>query len=151
MSILKNFAIFALTISLASCTLNKIDNVHGVPNLKNKSKLLKINKSNKNDIVKLLGPAPIKSEKEKKWTYFEVRETKTKFGKKDIYVNDYIEITFDKYGLISNFDFYDLNSMQKLKFSEDTTRSLGVKDTFSKNLLSSTRKRLENARKRFED
>lgn len=125
--------------------------MHGVPNLKNKSKLLKINKSNKNDIVKLLGPAPIKNEKEKKWTYFEVRETKTKFGKKDIYVNDYIEITFDKYGLISNFDFYDLNSMQKLKFSKDTTRSLGVKDTFSKNLLSSTRKRLENARKRFED
>ena len=112
---------------------------------------MEINKSNKNDIVKLLGPAPIKNEKEKKWTYFEVRETKTKFGKKDIYVNDYIEITFDKYGLISNFDFYDLNSMQKLKFSADTTRSLGVKDTFSKNLLSSTRKRLENARKRFED
>ena len=125
--------------------------MHGVPNLKNKSKLLKIKTSNKNDIVSLFGPAPLINEKERKWTYFEVRETKTKFGKKDVYVNDYIEIYFDKYGLINKFDFYDLKSMRKLKFSADTTRSMGVKDTFSKNLLSSTRKRLENARKRFQD
>ena len=31
---------------------------------------------------------------------FEVRETKTKYGKKGLYVNDYAEIFFDKYGLI---------------------------------------------------
>ena len=138
-------------IFLTSCTFNKIDNVHGVPNLKNKSKLLKLKKTNKNDIVKLLGPPPLKNEKERKWTYFEVRETKTKFGKKDVYVNDYIEITFDKYGLISKFNFYDLSNMKNLKFSEDKTKSLGVKDTFSKNLLSSTRKRMENARKKYEN
>ena len=101
--------------------------------------------------MKLLGPPPLKNEKERKWTYFEVRETKTKFGKKDVYVNDYIEITFDKYGLISKFNFYDLSNMKNLKFSEDKTKSLGVKDTFSKNLLSSTRKRMENARKKYEN
>ena len=125
--------------------------MHGVPNLKNKSKLLKLKTTNKNDILNLLGPAPIKDEEEKKWTYFEVRETKTKLGQKDIYVNDYIEIYFDKYGLISKLDFYDLKSMRKIKFSVETTKSLGVKDSFSKNLFSSTRKRLENARKRYQD
>jgi len=138
-------------VHLTSCTLNKIDNIHGVSNLKNKSKLLKIDKSNKNDIIQLLGPAPIKNEKEKKWSYFEVRETISKFGKKEIYVNDYIEIYYNKYGLITKLDLYDLQSMQKINFTENTTKSLGVKDTLTKNLLNSTRKRMENARKKFND
>ena len=136
--------IVILTISLASCTFNKIDNVHGVPNLKNKSKLLKINQSNKNDIVTLLGPAPLKNDDEKKWTYFEVRETKSRYGKEIIYVNDYIEFYFNKYGVINKMEQYDLKSMNKVTFTKEITKSMGVKDTFSKNLFSSTRKRMEN-------
>lgn len=149
MFILKKLFIVLLTLILTSCTLNKIDNVHGVSNLKNKIKLIKISKSNKNDVKKILGPIKIEELKEKKWIYFEVRETKTKYGKKDIYVNDYAEIFFNKYGIASKIEFYDLSKMNKIKFTEDKTQTLGVKDTFSKNLLNSTRKRLENARKKF--
>jgi len=111
--------------------------------------LFTINKSNKNDINKILGPVPIKSKEEKRWTYFEVRETKTKYGKKNIYLNDYVEIYFNNYGIIKKIEFYDLNKMNKIVFTKDITKSLGVKDTFSKNLLSSTRKRMENARKKL--
>jgi len=96
-----------------------------------------------------LGPVPIKNEEENRWTYFEVRETKTKYGKRDIYINDYTEIYFDKYGLVNKIEFYDLTNMNNIKFAKDKTKSLGVKDTFSKNLLSSTRKRMENARKKY--
>ncbi len=135
---------------MTSCTLNKVDNVHGVSNLKNKISLIKNNKTNKNDIIKILGPMPVIDKKENRWAYFEVRETKTKYGKKDIYVNDYIEIYFDKYGIVKNFEFFNLNDMNNIKFAKEKTRSLGVKDTFAKNLLSSTRKRMENARKKFE-
>ncbi|MCI5053983.1 MAG: hypothetical protein MRY23_04100 [Pelagibacteraceae bacterium] len=149
MSILKRFCVVSLTLFFASCTLNKIDNVHGVSNLKNKIKLIKINSTNKNDISKILGPVPIKNEEENRWTYFEVRETKTKYGKRDIYINDYTEIYFDKYGLVNKIEFYDLTNMKNIKFAKDKTKSLGVKDTFSKNLLSSTRKRMENARKKY--
>ena len=39
---------------------------------------------------------------------------------------------------------------KNIKFAKEKTRSLGVKDTFTKNLLSSTRKRMENARKKFQ-
>ena len=63
---------------------------------------------------------------------------------------DYIEIYFDKYGIVKNFEFFNLNDMNNIKFAKEKTRSLGVKDTFAKNLLSSTRKRMENARKKFE-
>jgi len=121
-----------------------------VSNLKNKIKLIKINETNKNDITKILGPVPIENKEEKRWTYFEVRETKTKYGKRDIYVNDYVEIFFNNYGIANKIEFYDLSNMKNIKFAKEKTKSLGVKDTFSKNLLSSTRKRMENARKKFE-
>ena len=135
---------------MTSCTLNKVDNVHGVSNLKNKIPLIKNNKTNKNDIIQIFGPMPVIDKKDNRWAYFEVRETKTKYGKKNIYVNDYIEIYFDKYGIVKKFEFFNLNNMKYIKFSKDKTKSLGVKDTFSKNLLSSTRKRMENARKKFQ-
>ena len=135
---------------MTSCTLNKVDNVHGVSNLKNKISLIKNNKSNKNDIVQIFGPMPVIDKKDNRWAYFEVRETKTKYGKKNVYVNDYIEIYFDKYGIVKKFEFYNLNNMNDIKFAKEKTRSLGVKDTFTKNLLSSTRQRMENARKKFQ-
>lgn len=147
----KNLIYILLTLILSSCTLNKVDRVHGVSNLKNKTQVIKIKETNKNDIAKILGPAPIIDDKEKRWTYFEVRETRTKYGKKNIYVNDYIEIYFDDYGIAKKIDIYDLNKMKNIKFAEEKTKSLGVKDTFSKNLLNSSRKRMENARKKLKN
>jgi len=149
MSILKKLSILFFTLFFASCTLNKIDNVHGVSNLKNKTKLIKINESNKNDIFKIMGPAPIKNKENKRWAYFEVRETKKKYGKRDIYLNDYVEIFFNNYGIAKKIDFYDLEKMKNIKFTEEKTKTLAIKDTFSRNLLNSTRKRIENARKKF--
>jgi len=150
MSILKKFYILSLTLFISSCTLSKIDNVHGISNLKNKIKLIKINSSNKNDVNLILGPAPLEDKKVNKFLYFEVRETKNKLGKKNIYVNDYVEIFFDKYNITKKIELYDLNNMNKIKFTKNITKSYAIKDTFSKNLLSSTRKRMENARKKFE-
>ena len=92
----------------------------------------------------------INNKEERRWTYFEVRETKSKLGKRDIYVNNYLEIYFDKYGIVKKKDFFDLNSMKKISFSKDKIQSLGKKDTLSENLLNSTRKRLESARKKFD-
>tara|TARA_B100000963_G_scaffold320102_1_gene302404 strand:+ start:416 stop:877 length:462 start_codon:yes stop_codon:yes gene_type:complete len=150
MFIYKKILIFLLALIINSCTLNKVDNVHGVSNLKNKISLIKNNKTNKNDIIRILGPLPVIDKKDNRWAYFEVRETKTKYGKKEVYVNDYIEIYFDKYGIVKKFEFFDLNSMNDIKFAKEKTRSLGVKDTFAKNLLSSTRQRMKNARKKFQ-
>ena len=151
MSIFNKSSLILLTLILSSCTLNKIDHVHGVSNLKSKIELFKINKTNKNDTFNILGPAPLVDKSENRWTYFEVRETRTKYGKRDIYANNYVEIFFNNRGLIKSMDFYDIKNLKNVKFSEKTTKTLGVNDSFSKNLLSSTRKRLENARKKFDD
>ena len=45
-----------LTLFLSNCKLNKIVNHHGIHNLEIKSKELSTNKSNVNDIKKILGP-----------------------------------------------------------------------------------------------
>ena len=128
---------------ISSCTLNKVDEVHGVSNLQYKSKSIKINISNKNDVSKILGPSLIMNNEIGKWSYFEVRKTKSKLGKSKIYLSNYIEIFFDKYGIVKNIDFYDLRNQNKIKFAEDITTTSGVKDSFTQNLLSSMRKRLE--------
>ena len=149
MSILKKLSILFFTLFFASCTLNKIDNVHGISNLKNKIKLIKINETNKNDVTQILGPVLLANNEEGKWTYFEVRENKSKFGTRNIYLNDYVEIYFDKFGVTKKINFYNLKNMKKINFSDDKTVSLAVKDTISKNLLGSTRKRMEDAKKKY--
>ena len=45
-----------LAIFITSCKLNKIVNHHGIHNLELKSKELFVNKTNVNDINKILGP-----------------------------------------------------------------------------------------------
>ena len=46
---------------LSSCSLNKVIHHHGVHNLEKKQTKLRINYTNKNDIVKLMGPPSTKS------------------------------------------------------------------------------------------
>ena len=48
-------------VLLASCSLNKVVQHHGVHNLEKKQAKLKINYTNKNDIIKLIGPPSSKS------------------------------------------------------------------------------------------
>ena len=48
-------------ILLASCTLNKVVQHHGIHNLEKKQAKLKINSTNKNDILKLIGPPSTKN------------------------------------------------------------------------------------------
>ena len=53
---------FILTLVLINnCTLDKVVNHHGVHNLEKKQVKLKINETNKNDIIKLIGPPSTKS------------------------------------------------------------------------------------------
>lgn len=149
MHFIKYILIIIISFAQYSCTFNKINNIHGVNNLIEKSKLIKIDSSNRNDVTKILGPSIIKDENENKMSYFEVRETKNKLGKKIIEINSYIEISFDKYNIVKKIEIFDTKKNQDLKFTEKVTNTSGVKDTFISNLLSSTRKRMKKAKEKF--
>lgn len=150
---MKEFKLFFFLILLSfvlSCKINKVQKTHGVNNLIEKTKLIIVNSTNKNDVINLLGPSIILDNNGMKYSYFEVVETKNKLGKRIIYINDYVEINFDKYGIVKKINTYNLKNNNDLSFSKQTTDTLAVKDTILKNLLDSTRKRMEQARKKYQ-
>ena len=77
-------------IFLASCSLNKVVNHHGVHNLEKKQKNLKINYTNKNDIYEMIGPPSTKSSFDNDIFIYIERKTSgtklTKLGKKKNYL-----------------------------------------------------------------
>lgn len=137
---------FLLTV--LSCGLKNVNEIHGVNNLQVKSSNLKINKSNKNDVIRILGPTILIDKNNKNiWQYIEVRQSKNKFGKKTIIRNNLLIIKFNKYGIVENKIFLDQKDMKNLDFDEDITKGIAVKDTFLKRVLNSTRKRFLNKTK----
>ena len=73
---------------IVNCKFNKVVDNHGVHYLDIKQKSLIINKSNKNDIILLLGPPSTKSKFDNDlWIYIERKKTRSsllKLGKKKI-------------------------------------------------------------------
>jgi len=146
---LKIFIIFVLSTINYSCSIKKVDNVHGVINLAKKAKDLNKGINNKNDVRKVLGPPPLRDPNDLNiWIYIEVRDTKNLLGSKKINVNDTFIIKFDSKGIIEEKIFLDKKQMQDIAFSDKETISKGIDSSLIKNVLSSTRKRLENASNR---
>jgi len=69
-------------ILLSSCSLDKVEKHHGVHNLEQKQAKLKINQTNKNDIINLIGPPSIKNTFENDvYIYIERKTTGSKLVK----------------------------------------------------------------------
>jgi outer membrane protein assembly factor BamE (lipoprotein component of BamABCDE complex) len=149
---IKKFAIFLIFIALFnSCKINKIVNVHGVYNLKEKVNSLKVKTSNKNDVRNLIGVSLIKDiNSENIWSYFEVRETVSKLGKRKILINDMAILSFDNKGILTKIVFRDKDQINKIKFNDEYTTTSGVKDTLMKNVFNSTRKRMKEVQKKYQ-
>ena len=90
---------------IVNCKMNKVVDNHGVHFLDKKQQNLIINKSNKNDIILLLGPPSTKSKFDNDlWIYIERKKTRTtflKFGKKKIYANNVLLLEIDSKGLLA--------------------------------------------------
>ena len=78
---------------IANCKMNKVVDSHGIHFLDKKQKNLTVNKSNKNDIILLLGPPSTKSKFDNDlWIYIERKKTRTtlfKLGKKKNILKQY--------------------------------------------------------------
>ena len=73
---------FFILFFISNCTLNKVIKHHGVHFLDKKQSKLIINKSNKNDIIELLGPPSTKSTFDKDmWIYIERSTSSSKITK----------------------------------------------------------------------
>ena len=78
-------------ILLSSCSFEKIVQHHGVHNLEKKQAKLRINESNKNDIVNLIGPPLTKSTFDNDvYIYIEQKTSSSKIlklGKKELFIS----------------------------------------------------------------
>ena len=135
-------------ILLASCSLNKIVQHHGVHNLEKKQEKLKINQTNKNEILALIGPPSTKSTFDNDVYIYIERKTSgsklTKLGKKKLIKNDVLVLEVDNKGILLTKNFYNKNDMKELNFDENITGINYSKKSFIYNFLSSVRQKIDD-------
>ena len=144
----KLFIFLIISLFISACTLKKVQKHHGVRFLDKKQEKLSVNRSNKNDILKLLGNPSTKSTFDNDlWIYIERKidnSSLTKFGSERIIVNNVLLLEVNSMGLLETKEFLDLNNMQELKFSEQTTENQYKKNTFVYDFLSSMRQKIND-------
>ena len=144
-------------ILLSSCTLNKVVNHHGVHNLEKKQTKLKINETNKNEIINLIGPPSSKSAFENDVYIYIERKTSgskiTKLGKRKLIKNDVLVLEIDNKGILLTKKFYNMDEMNDLEFDKDVTTINYSKKSFIYNFLSSLRQKIDDplAKKRIKN
>ena len=144
----KLFIFFIISLFISACTLKKVEKHHGVHFLDKKQEKLTVNQSNKNDILKLLGSPSTKSTFDNDlWIYIERKTDQSslvKFGAEKIIINNVLVLEIDNRGMLEKKEFLDLNSMQFVKFSEQTTENQNTKNTFLYDFLSSLRQKIND-------
>ena len=145
---MKFFLILPIFLILVNCSLNKVVIHHGVHNLDKKQLKLKVNSTNKNDIVQLIGPPSTKSSFDNDVYIYIERKTSsskiTKLGKKKLLSNNVLVLEIDQKGILISKKFYNKEDMQKLKFDEDITGINFTKKSFVYNFLSSLRQKIDD-------
>ena len=135
-------------IFLSSCSLDKVVQHHGVHNLEKKQAKLKINYTNKNDIIKLIGPPSTKSSFDNDIYIYLERKTSssrlTRLGKKRLIKNDVLVLEIDNTGILLSKKFYNKDDMNEIKFDKNITGVNYSKKSFIYNFLSSIRQKIDD-------
>ncbi|WP_440648518.1 outer membrane protein assembly factor BamE domain-containing protein [Candidatus Pelagibacter sp. HIMB1521] len=141
------YIIFVFII-FSNCSFEPVVYHHGVHFLKKKQSSLIINKTNKNDIKKILGNPSTKSKFDNDiWIYIERKETASKIknlGRVKVFENNVLVLEIDKYGILKEKKFYDKNSMENIKISKNDTNTNFEKNSFIYNFFSSMRQKLND-------
>ena len=140
--------IFLISFIVSNCSIKPVVKHHGVPYLEKKQKKLVINKSNKNDVIEILGSPSTKSKfNNDVWIYIERKQTQSKlknFGKMKIYENNILVLEIDKYGLLKKKNFYNKENMQNIKIVKATTDNEFKKNSFVYDFMSSMRQKIND-------
>ena len=145
---IKLLYIFLISFIVSNCTIKPIVKHHGVPYLEKKQKKLVINKSNKNDVVEILGsPSTTSKFNNDVWIYIERKQTQSKLknlGKMKIYENNILVLEIDKYGLLKKKKFYNKENMQNIEIVKATTDNEIKKNSFVYDFMSSMRQKIND-------
>ena len=138
-------------IIITSCKGKAVLKTHGISYLEQRQKLVLINKSNKNDAIKVLGQPGTKGmTNDNLWIYIERTKSRGsifKLGKAYIKKNNVLILEFDRYGVLSKKGFYDKESMKQINFAKAITENDIRKENFVYSFLSSVRQKMESKKK----
>ena len=119
------FYIIFIFIFIINCSGNKVSNYHGTKLLEVKYKEIEVNVSNKNDLLKIIGPPSTVSDFNKnKWFYFERLKTNQsliKLGNQELKKNNILVVELNKKGILKNKYLLDLDNMNDLKYLKKIT------------------------------
>jgi outer membrane protein assembly factor BamE (lipoprotein component of BamABCDE complex) len=135
---------------LISCQFQEPTKSHGILFLENRSNQLVVNKSNKNDVIKIIGNPHTKSiSNNDDWIYIERILTKGgyhKLGQNILKSNNVLVLTFDKYGVLNEKHFLSKKDINKIKFSKKVTENDLSKKSFVQSFLSSIKTKMYGKR-----
>ena len=144
------FLLFFFLI-LYNCQLQEPNNNHGILFLENRSNKLTINKSNKNDVIKIFGqPQIIDKTNEDTWIYLERILTKGKYHKLGQHVlkqNNVLILDFNKFGILENKKLLKKEDINEIKFSKKSTENELSQKNFIRSFLESVRQKMYSNRK----
>ena len=145
------YLLFIIIFFIIGCQRNEVIKSHGISYLEKREKLIILNKSNKNDTIKIFGqPATKGMTNNNLWIYIERTKTRgklLKLGREYLKKNNVLVLEFNKYGVLVKKDFYKKENMKKLSFTKKITENEIRKENFIRSFLSSIRQKMQTRRK----
>ena len=146
-----NLLYLLVFIILISCKLQEPLKTHGIIFLENRSQKLVLNKSNKNDVIRIMGRPHIKEDEiNQSWIYLERILSKGKYHKLGRHIlkeNNVLVLNFDKYGVLKNKQFLKREDLKKLEFSQKITENELTQKSFVQKFLQSIKQKMYSNQK----
>ena len=146
-----SYLLFIIIFFIIGCQRNEVIKTHGISYLEKREKLIIVNESNKNDVIKIFGqPATKGMTNDNLWIYIERTKTRgklLKLGREYLKKNNVLVLEFNKYGVLAKKDFYKKENMKELKFTKNITENEIRKENFIRSFLSSIRQKMQTRRK----
>ena len=145
------YLLLIIIFFIIGCQQNEVIKTHGISYLEKREKLIILNKTNKNDTIKIFGqPATKGMTNNNLWIYIERTKTRGKLfklGREYLKKNNVLVLEFNKYGILSKKDFYNKENMKELKFTKTITENEIRRENFIRSFLSSVRQKMQTRRK----
>ena len=144
----KIYITLLIVLFISNCTINKVIKHHGVHYLEIKEKKLILNQSNKNDVLKILGPPSTKSTFDNDLLIYIERKTSSsklrKLGKKVLLTNNVLIVEINDRGILVSKKFLNKENINNMKFAKDITGMNYSKRSFVYGFLSSMRQKIND-------
>ena len=139
-----NILLISFFFFFSNCQLNTKN--HGILFLENRYNQLVVNKTNSNDVLRIVGTPHTKSITDQDtWIYIERILSKGKFhklGQNIVKENNVMILTFNKYGLLKDKNLLNKDKIADISFTKEITENNLREKSFIEEFLQSIRTKM---------